>query len=498
MALRKRIKYQWRLFFPLLGLLCFIIIILVSFQYKREKSYRTDSMMQQLTLIGDRIINTYESGMDLAPFMIFLKQYYENTLVSVTIYDDEGKMGYCVGTPIMQTDVGTGKMTEERRQAQLLGYGTAIRYSPYDPNTLYLYSAKKSNDGLIFVHTAIPYELSIFEAMSSEPSMWFIVFGLTSIVIIIAFYATRYIGRSVSLLRDFADRVANNDKTLISTDKFPSDELGDISRQIIRLYREKDKAIEQHAKEHRIAMHAVEEKSRIKRELTNNINHELKTPIGIIKGYIDTIIDDPTMDKETQRHFIEKTQHHVERLCTLLNDISTITRLDEAGKIPTTDVNFHDLIYAISNDLENTPINGDMAFVFDLPLDCIVKGNNSLLNEAILNLVRNAATYSHGTEMGIKLTAEDDKFYTFTFYDNGVGVDPQYLPHLFERFYRIDAGRSRKVGGTGLGLPIVRNTIITLGGSITVNNLPTGGLQFTFTLPRWKPRQLNTSKPKSI
>lgn len=486
MGLRKHIKYQWRLFFPLVALLCFIIITLVFFQYKREKTYRTDAMMQQLSLISDRIINAYERDIDLAPFMTFLNQYYENTLVNITIYDNKNKPIFCIGSPIKQTESGSNQFTTERIQAEHDGYGTAKRNSTYNPNDIYLYSAKKSSDGMIYVHTAIPYELTIFEAMSSEPSMWLIILGLTTIVIIIAFYTTRYLGRNVELLRDFSNRAANNDKELISAEKFPSDELGDISRQIVRLYKEKITAMEKREKDHRIAIHATEEKSRIKRQLTNNINHELKTPISIIKGYIDTIIGSPDMDSNTQRQFILKTHQHVERICTLLNDISTITRLDEAGNIPITQVDFHDLIYIISNELEDMPINGNMEFSFELPLNCIVKGNQNLLNAAILNLIRNAATYSNGTEMGIKLIAENENYYTFLFYDNGVGVDEKHIPHLFERFYRIDVGRSRKAGGTGLGLPIVKNTITTLGGAISVRNRHGGGLEFAFTLPRWK------------
>ena len=86
--------------------------------------------------------------------------------------------------------------------------------------------------------------------------------------------------------------------------------------------------------------------------------------------------------------------------------------------------------------------------------------------------------------MGIRLVAESGKYYTFAFWDNGTGVDPTHLPHLFDRFYRVDSGRSRKTGGTGLGLPIVKNIIESLGGSMSVSNRAGGGLQFMFTLKK--------------
>ena len=127
-----------------------------------------------------------------------------------------------------------------------------------------------------------------------------------------------------------------------------------------------------------------------------------------------------------------------------------------------------------------------MKFHYNLPLECMIKGNATLLSGMISNLIKNAALHSHGTEMGLDLVVESERYYTFRFYDNGTGVDPQHLPHLFERFYRIDAGRSRKAGGTGLGLPIVKNTIEALGGSISVHNGPQGGLEFLFTLEKWR------------
>jgi signal transduction histidine kinase len=125
-----------------------------------------------------------------------------------------------------------------------------------------------------------------------------------------------------------------------------------------------------------------------------------------------------------------------------------------------------------------------MAFTFDIPLKCIVNGNASLLGSAILNLIKNSVAYSKGTMMRLEKIGENDKLYTFIFYDNGTGVDEEHLPYLFDRFYRIDAGRSRKVGGTGLGLPIVKNTIRTFGGKISVSNRHQGGLEFRFTLPK--------------
>lgn len=317
-------------------------------------------------------------------------------------------------------------------------------------------------------------------------NMLFIILGLFLFSIALIFYASWRLSKSVTLLQKFTDQIANNETPTITAEQFPSDEIGDIFKQVVRIYADKGIAVEKSEQEHHIAKHATEEKSRIKRQLTNNINHELKTPIGIIKGYIDTILEDPNMDADTQRYFIKQTQQHVARLCALLNDISTITRLDEATIIPTDEVNFHDIVYSISNDIKAMSITDKMSFNHNIPLTCIVKANQGLLNEALLNLISNAATYSHGTEMGLIFEGENADYYNFSFYDNGVGVDEKHLAHLFDRFFRIDVGRSRRTGGTGLGLPIVKNTIKSFGGDITVRNRAEGGLEFRFTIPKWK------------
>ncbi len=488
MALRNRLSYQWRLFIPLTALLWILIIVLAFFQYKREVSYRTEIIRQQLSLVNNRIINAYERDLDLVPFMHFVAQYFDNTMyndIIVSVYDNSGKLIYCIGTPILQAD-SNNVQPPELIDAVEHGVGTSLRTGILYPDSLFYFSARKSTDGQIFVHTAMPYNMSVSEAITSESGMWIIVLTIAIIATIIAYYASRYFGKNISILRDFANRAAH-DKDFIADDQFPSDELGDISRKIVHIYREKDKAIEQREREHRIAIHATEEKSRIKRQLTNNINHELKTPIGAIKGYIDTIADNPDMNPDTRQHFIAKAQHHIERLRNLVNDISTMTRLDEAGThIPTSEIDYHDLVYSISNDLELSRLNGNLDFNFDLPLGCRIIGNYSLLSDMLLNLIRNAAAYSHGTETWLKLVNESANYYTFTFYDNGIGVEEKHIPHLFERFYRIDEGRSRKAGGTGLGLPIVRNTILMLGGTISVKNRLHGGLEFMFTLPKWK------------
>lgn len=466
MALRRQISYQWRLFVPLVALLWFTIAAMVVFQYKREKTYRSDAVKQQLEFVNKRVVFAYEHDADLIPFMRFINEYFNYSVfndVRVSVYNaTTNELIYSMGEPIKHN-----KTEADKR-----------------PN--FYYSEQLSNDGNVIVYTAMPYTMSLAEALAPDSKMWVTIIILALLVTIIAFVSTHYISKTVKLLRKFAQQAAT-EKRLDLTFEFPKDELGDVSQQIVNLFNSKTKAIEDSEKEHKVALAAIEEKSRMKRELTNNISHEIKTPVGIIKGYVDTIADDPEMPKNTRQHFITKTQEQITRLCNLLNDISTITRLNETtAAIPTEKLNFHDLVYTIINDVIDSGSNNGMELTFDIPINCHINGNSSLLNSTISNLIKNSVAYSRGSVMRLELVAEDNDFYTFKYYDNGTGVEEEHIPYLFERFYRIDAGRSRKAGGTGLGLPIVKNTILTHGGKITVRNRPNGGLEFTFTLPRCK------------
>ncbi len=238
MALMKRLSYQWRLFFPLVALLWSLIIVLVFFQYQREVDYRTNNIHRQLGFINNRIINAYENDLDMVPFMNFVAQYFNHTLfkdVVVSVYDDKDNLIYCIGTPILPENAKRIK-APELVEAQLHGVGAALRKGTVYTDEKFYFSARKSQDGKIFVHTAMPYKLTVADTIATWSSMWVIIFSIVIIVTIIAFYAARYFGRNITLLRDFANRAAT-DNDFTADNQFPSDELGEISRQIVKMYR---------------------------------------------------------------------------------------------------------------------------------------------------------------------------------------------------------------------------------------------------------------------
>ena len=494
MVLKRRISYQWQMFIPLIATIWLIIFGMAYWQIYNEREYRQATLESQLKLINERIISYYENEKAPLEFFRFIGKYYiDNPIydkIRISVFENNNLI-YYVGEAISLSD-------EDRRNikgvTKNIHSNANSRLNEPDagdsPNELknnnFFYRTDVSADSSLRVSTVLPYDADIIKASLPNTSIWIIVFFIATALTILSYFSTRYFGKNIKILKTFAERAATDPNFMPSMD-YPHDELGDISRQIIYMYNERSKAVLKLKREHTITMHALEEKNRLKRQLTNNINHELKTPIGVIKGYLDTIVNNPDMDENSRNHFITKALEHANRLTKLMNDVSAITRLDEGGAlINTEELDYHDLVYTVMNDLSETDVLESMEFIYDVPTDCMIEGNASLLSNMLMNLAKNAAAYSKGTECGVRLDGEDNNFYRFVFFDNGIGVGEEHIPHLFERFYRIDSGRSRKTGGTGLGLPIVQNTILAHGGTIEVRNGKNGGLEFVYTLPKSK------------
>ena len=231
-----------------------------------------------------------------------------------------------------------------------------------------------------------------------------------------------------------------------------------------------------------------EEQVRLKRQLTQNIAHELKTPVSSIQGYLETIVSNENLPREKMQIFLERCYAQSNRLTRLLRDISVLTRMDEAANmIDMEKVDISLLVGNIVNEVALELEEKHIAVVNSLRPKIQLRGNYSLLYSIFRNLMDNAIAYA-GAHIRINISCfrEDENFYYFSFADTGVGVPPEHLNRLFERFYRVDKGRSRKLGGTGLGLAIVKNAVLIHGGTISAKNNPGGGLEFIFTLAKEK------------
>ncbi len=229
--------------------------------------------------------------------------------------------------------------------------------------------------------------------------------------------------------------------------------------------------------------HSEKEKQRIKRQLTENAAHELKTPASTIEGYLETLVANPSMPEDKRREFLSRCHDQSRRMSRLLADMNTLTRLDEAHITrPQTMIDASQIIRQIEEETSPQFIERNISLQIDIPDTMPMTGDASLIYSLFRNIFSNTLAYAtDATYFKVQTRAHDNR-YVFAFIDNGVGVTPEHLSHIFERFYRIDKGRSRRMGGTGLGLAIVKNIALQYGGSVTATQTLGGGLTIEIEL----------------
>ncbi|HOE39820.1 MAG TPA: ATP-binding protein [Bacteroidales bacterium] len=229
-----------------------------------------------------------------------------------------------------------------------------------------------------------------------------------------------------------------------------------------------------------------EKTKRLKQEMTGNIAHELRTPITSIRGYLETVLDQPLSDEKKQ-YFIERAFHQTIALSEIIQDMSLITKMEEAPNLFALEkTNIWQLLERVKEDLSIRLVEKHIEMKWQVPEQLEITGNENLLYSLFRNLTDNAIRYG-GENMCINVSIynEDADFYYFSFYDTGIGVkDETHLNRIFERFFRISEGRTRDNGGTGLGLSIVKNAVLFHKGNISVKNRKEGGLEFLFTLKK--------------
>jgi two-component system, OmpR family, phosphate regulon sensor histidine kinase PhoR len=225
----------------------------------------------------------------------------------------------------------------------------------------------------------------------------------------------------------------------------------------------------------------------IRKDFVANVSHELRTPLSIIKGYIETLVDSHrSMPLEDREHFLRTIQKHTERLNSLLEDLLTLSRLESTNPgLRRELLPLADLLQDVVNDIRGRSLAGEHVLTLT-----VESGLGSVfidplkISQVCVNLLDNALKYTpRGSSVAVSARALDGEI-TISVRDNGPGIPDADLPHIFERFYRVDKGRSRDKGGTGLGLSIVKHIVQLHGGRVWVESKLGQGTAFHFTLPQ--------------
>lgn len=462
---KSKSKVGRQLYFMVLTVFLVFAVSFIVFQQAREKQYKISSLTMKLEGYNALVEQALSSGKDIDGFV--KNHHYKDW--RVTLVRPDGKVVY----DNMRNDYAhfpNHAKREEIVQALKNGRGASVDRLSKTMKQDYFYVASYYPKDSVIIRSALPYNNDLSKSLQADQHyIWFAVIAVILLTLVLYRFISR-LGQNITKLRIFAYK-ADHGESLEIEDlaNFPNDELGEIAERIIKMY----KRIQATRKEQDI----------LKRQLTQNIAHELKTPVASIQGYLETVIDNPHINEETKDQFLHRCYAQSERLTSLLRDISTLNRLDDGSDM--IDFEAVDITLMVADIMKETALQrqeNKMKMDNLLPEHIVVKGNRSLLYSVFRNLTDNALAYAgEGTTITLEGKEQGNKWH-FIFRDNGQGVPQEHLARLFERFYRVDKGRSRKMGGTGLGLAIVKNAVLLHGGTIRVNNLPEGGLKFEFTI----------------
>ena len=428
MAFTIKLSFHKQLFLQLIAFSWTIVVCFIGFQYLREKEYKSEFLSAQLQLYNRHLLIAIEDGESYEEYIASHEKPFDD--LRITLITLSGAVVY--DNTIPADSLGNHSNRPEIVDALDDGSGYHIGRQSKSDGREYFYSATSGKR--VIVRTAIPYSSTLKDLLEADWSFLIVMISITLSMSIIAYFTTRKLGKDIERVNRYE---------------------------------------------------AEQEKNRLKRQLTNNINHELKTPVASIQVCLETLLSGITLSEEKRQELIERCYTNNERLRRLLADVSLITRIEDGNAlISKEEVVINDILCDIADELEIMPENERMTLHTNFHEQVTINGNLSLIGSIFRNLTENAIAYSEGKNIYISLLTNNEQECKIRFEDDGCGVEEKQLSRLFERFYRVDKGRSRKKGGTGLGLSIVKHAVLFHGGTITASNRPNGGLRFDFVLKK--------------
>ncbi len=452
-----KVKYQYHLILYFMLALSILALAFVVFTYNVEQDYNLKTKKSGLILYNDI---AYKAICNNTPY----DSIPLPARVRITILDTNFIVQYDNFNQKLQ---GTQTIREELKVAKKYGSSTLLRRAE-SIDAHFLYHAQKYPD--FYLRTALKCNDDILKNVKREQSSIYMITFLFLLLAIIIFYITRRLTKPLNALTQFVT-IVNSPKKDFSKIEFSNDEFGEVGKRIIETYQQYEKT------------------KQYKEQMSHNVAHELKTPVTAIRAYLETILSSPDMSKEMSLKFTEKAYSQSIRLSSLISDVSTLNKLDEkSDSFQNEEVIISQCLKDVLNEIGYKLEANNVKFTSLISTNLRLNGCYTLIYSLFKNLIDNSIEHG-GKGISITITAginqiSGDGGYRidFTYTDTGKGIPPEKLPRIFERFYRIEEGRTRKTGGCGLGLAIVQNAVLYHKGEVTVDNQPEGGIIFKFQL----------------
>jgi len=221
-----------------------------------------------------------------------------------------------------------------------------------------------------------------------------------------------------------------------------------------------------------------------KREFVDNASHELKTPISVLRGIVETLLEEE--EDQRKRRFLEKALRRIEQMQNLVEDLLTLTKLESGReRLNLSEFKLMELVEEVYDSLEQEFVKREVSFENLVSEDFKMFADRQKFFLLLRNLIDNAVKYNKkGGKVRVLAKKEGNK-QVLEVEDTGIGIPPEHVPFIFERFYRVDKGRSKEMGGTGLGLSIVKHIVFLHGGEIMVHSKPGEGSRFSIVIPMY-------------
>ncbi|NIP25546.1 MAG: HAMP domain-containing protein [Phycisphaerae bacterium] len=385
------------------------------------------------------------------------------------------------GTVLGDSDTDPSEMESHADRSEVIdamkdGFGESTRPSETLGYNMKYVAVRVGGDGDVLgvVRFAMPLSEVQLETRAIYRAVLFGAAAALVIALTIAYFVSKSMTSPIREMKEIAQRLASGDfsrKVRIKN----KDELGELAKSLNTM-----------AGELQAKMENLERMDRVRTDFVANVSHELKTPLTLIKGYIETLEDKAIKDTEKAGKFISIIKDHTNRLSNIIDDLLSLSELELS----------RDSIEKSEFDLQN--LMDDIALGFGHVLtarhqkltiesqgqDFKIEADRDKIEQVFVNLIDNAIKYTEdGGQIRICLVQQNGELFV-TVEDNGIGIQEEHLDRVFERFYRVDKGRSRQLGGTGLGLGIAKHIVLAHKGEIRIESDTGKGTKVFVTLPK--------------